>query len=120
MRLLIIDPSFGRQLIEIGEGGSYNDPERVLWDERMDGPLPDADIGGLTRINGNLFYDKDVALEDAAMKTSIAKVQGNDKILAALAQIDAKSIRALREGNQERISALEDQAAELRAQLVKV
>jgi len=43
----------------------------------------------------------------------------NAPILAQLATIDGKSIRALREGDQERISALESEAAALRLQLVK-
>jgi hypothetical protein len=38
-------------------------------------------------------------------------------ILAELASIDLKSIRALREGNQQRIAELESQAVALRAEL---
>lgn len=45
--------------------------------------------------------------------------QHNTPILAELAAIDAKSIRALREGDLARIAALEAQAAALRAQLMK-
>lgn len=40
-------------------------------------------------------------------------------IYSALEEIDKKSIRALREGNQERISALEQEAEALRQQLRK-
>jgi len=43
----------------------------------------------------------------------------NAPILAQLAAIDAKSIRALRENDQTRIAAWEAQAAALRAQLQK-
>ncbi len=42
---------------------------------------------------------------------------GNGAILTQLAAIDAKSIRALREGDTARIAALEAEAAALRAQL---
>lgn len=45
--------------------------------------------------------------------------QFNAPILAALASIDAKSIRALREGDAARIASLESQAAALRLQLRK-
>lgn len=43
----------------------------------------------------------------------------NAPIMAELAAIDAKSIRALREGNAERIADLEQQAEALRVQLRK-
>jgi hypothetical protein len=43
----------------------------------------------------------------------------NAEILAKLEQIDRKSIRALREGDSQRIHALESEAAALRLQLVK-
>ena len=42
----------------------------------------------------------------------------NAPILARLRDIDMRSIRALREGNTERITALESEAAALRMQLV--
>lgn len=45
--------------------------------------------------------------------------QHNAPILAALAAIDAKTIRPLREGDTTRVAALEAQAAALRAQLMK-
>lgn len=41
-----------------------------------------------------------------------------DEILAALSGIDAKSIRALREGNATRLAALEAEAARLRQTLM--
>jgi hypothetical protein len=119
MRLLIIDPLFGRQLIEIGEGGSYNDPERVLWDERSDGPMPDIDIGGAIRVDDDLHFDEEVKISDSNLKTAVLTRQENAKIIDDLMRIDSKSIRALREGNQERLSYLESQAIELRSQLVK-
>lgn len=43
----------------------------------------------------------------------------NRPILAELDRIDAKSIRAIREGDQERIAIWNAQAAELRTKLVK-
>jgi len=43
----------------------------------------------------------------------------NTPILEELSRIDAKSIRALREGDQQRIAALEQQAADLRLKLQK-
>lgn len=45
--------------------------------------------------------------------------QHNAPILAALAAIDAKTIRPLREGDAARVAALDTEAAALRAQLMK-
>ena len=43
----------------------------------------------------------------------------NRPILMKLEQIDAKSIRAIREGDQSRIASWNEEAASLRAQLIK-
>ena len=48
----------------------------------------------------------------------ISAAAHNAPIKAQLADIDARSIRALREGNAARLTELETQAAALRAQLV--
>lgn len=61
--------------------------------------------------------------EEAAFEASRApkpptKEEHNASILAQLVEIDTKSIRALREGNTQRIQALESQAAMLRTQLL--
>lgn len=50
---------------------------------------------------------------------TISKDQHNAPILAALAAIDAKTIRPLREGDTARVAALDAEAASLRAQLIK-
>lgn len=44
-------------MIEVGEGGGYFDPARVLWDERADGPLPAITLGGMKRVGKNLVFD---------------------------------------------------------------
>ena len=57
---------------------------------------------------------------DARRAAGPSAEEHNAPILAALEAIDAKSVRPLREGNVQRVSALEAEAAALRAQLVKV
>ena len=47
------------------------------------------------------------------------KAKINAAIMSELAAIDQKSIRALREGDSDRIATLETQAANLRSQLIK-
>jgi hypothetical protein len=75
--------------------------------------LIDASIGGSA---GDRIIDGAVIPKPLPQPT---KEELNAPILAQLAVIDAKSIRALREGDAARISALEYQAANLRTQLIK-
>lgn len=50
---------------------------------------------------------------------NISPAERNIQIMLKLEALDKKSIRALREGDQSRIDALEMEAASLRLQLVK-
>lgn len=56
---------------------------------------------------------------DAARAAGPSVTELNAPILAALVEIDAKSIRPLCEGDTLRVAALEAEAATLRAKLVK-
>ena len=59
MRLLVNTPLGAQDIIEVGEGGSYFDMALVLWDERLDGPLPEAIIvGGMIREENSLVYSE--------------------------------------------------------------
>ena len=49
-KLLIVNTAGVQEVIEIGRGGAYFDLSKVLWDERIDGPLPELTIGGMVRI----------------------------------------------------------------------
>lgn len=51
-------------------------------------------------------------------KAHLSKKEKNDAIIARLHELDLKSIRALREGNQERIAQLEAEAEELRKEIL--
>jgi hypothetical protein len=75
--------------------------------------MVDASIGGQI---GDSIVDGAVVPKQIPALTN---AEHNAPILLELQQIDAKSIRALREGNQERITALESQAVALRSQLRK-
>jgi hypothetical protein len=46
------------------------------------------------------------------------KLEANREVLMKLAKLDLKSIRALREGNQERLAVIEAEAQALREQLL--
>ncbi len=55
-KLLVDTPQGTQEIIEVGEGGSYYDPSKVLWDER-DGDMPNVTCGGLIRYSGALVVD---------------------------------------------------------------
>lgn len=69
-------------------------------------------------------YERDATPEEEAeilalQNQPVDMNKHNAPILIQLEMIDAKSIRALREGNADRITELEQQAASLRLQLIK-
>ena len=57
-KLLVNAPSGAQELIEVGTGGGYFDPSRVLWDEREDGPLPPINLGGMVRDGAALVFSQ--------------------------------------------------------------
>ena len=56
--LLVNAPSGVQEVIEVDEGGGYFDPDRVLWDERDDGPMPGITVGGMVRTGDALVFDQ--------------------------------------------------------------
>lgn len=57
-KLLVNAPSGQQEVIEIGKGGGYFDQVRVLWDERIDGPMPAITLGGMVRVGQALEYSQ--------------------------------------------------------------
>lgn len=57
-KLLVNAPSGKQELIEVGDGGGYFDSSRVLWDERIDGPVPSVTIGGMVRAGDSLVFNQ--------------------------------------------------------------
>lgn len=58
-KLLVNTPSGKQEVIEVGEGGGYFEPERVIWDERADGPLPEITLGGMVRQGSELAFSQE-------------------------------------------------------------
>lgn len=55
-RLLVTHPSGEQMLITVDATGSYFDRSKVLWDERVDGALPEnIELGKMQRIGGDLI-----------------------------------------------------------------
>jgi hypothetical protein len=92
MAKLLVDTLEGtQQILEVGEGGGYIDPARVLWDERKDGPLvvDEANIGGYERVGSSLVFgaskkaqnDAKKQADDDVVKSEINKREARRSIL---------------------------------------
>lgn len=56
---LLVNSHLGKQeIIFIEETGGYADLVRVLWDERVDGELPEITLGGMVRQGKSLVFDQ--------------------------------------------------------------
>lgn len=60
MKLLIINIAGIQEVIEVGEGGGYFDQSKVLWDENVDGQLPNITLGGMERVGSELVFNQTV------------------------------------------------------------
>jgi len=105
--------------VEVTESGSYFDPARVLWDERIDGPLPEITLGGMVRQGDTLVFDQAQMDADLLLKNPQTLAQHNAPILAELERLDMKLIHPLSEGDQARVASIIEQKVALRAQLKK-
>ncbi|MDC8446464.1 MAG: DUF4376 domain-containing protein [Nitrosomonas sp.] len=57
--LLVNSPNGKQQIIRVEASGAYFDPARVLWDERIDGPLPqNIKLGKMQRV-GDALVESD-------------------------------------------------------------
>jgi len=72
-KLLINNPQGLQELIDISSGGGYYDPTKILWDERIDGAMPEITLGGMTRVGGSLVLDNNLLAASIASKLTIAK-----------------------------------------------
>ena len=59
-KLLVNSPLGTQEIIEIGFGGGYFDESLVIWDERVDGELPEVTLGGMVRDNNLLIFNQAV------------------------------------------------------------
>lgn len=57
--LLINAPSGKQEIIDIDETGSYFEPAHVLWDTRIDGPMPFLTLGKMQRVGDDLIVLND-------------------------------------------------------------
>lgn len=69
-KLLVNAPTGLQELTEVGEGGGYFDTARVVWDERVDGPIPAITLGGMVRSGDKLVLDSNKLASDAALRSA--------------------------------------------------
>lgn len=81
-KLLINNRNGYQEIIDVCEGGSYFDPSAILWDERVDGALPEITLGGMVRNGDVLEFDQ--ATADASFIAEITVV-----VIKKHAEIDA-------------------------------
>lgn len=96
MKMLVNNPLGLQELIEIGDGGFYFDNSLVVWDERIDGALPDITLGGMVRVADSLIFNKElfdgqpVTVEIApGFKPDPTKQELLDEIRILMAKIEA-------------------------------
>lgn len=80
-KLLVINPDGSRDIISVGDTGSYYDQSKVVWDERVDGSMPDNACPSMVNVNGELVID------DALLAANTARQLADSKA-AALVEID--------------------------------
>lgn len=98
-KLLVDNPLGIQEVIQVGEGGGYFDPERVLWDERIHGVMDEAgmvsNIGGWARDkNGALVFDaaKKISSDSAKAANDAKRADQESKKDARIAALkSAKS-----------------------------
>lgn len=74
--ILIDMPDNEQVLIQVGEGGGYNGPGSVIWNELVDGDIGDITLGAMIRVDSSLVFSQDRKdLHDAAvLAASVPKI----------------------------------------------
>lgn len=58
MKLLVNTPQNTQEILEIDVSGGYFDNTRIVWDERIDGILPEITLGAMVRENNKLVFSQ--------------------------------------------------------------
>ena len=114
IKLLIDTPPGRQEIIKINPGGGYFDPARVLWDERVDGTLPDnITAGGMIRNGGALEFNQSrLDAHTAATRPTVpAEVTMRQArlALASVGLLDAvsKAISEIEDATQKKAAQIE-------------
>ena len=94
-RLLVNSPSGKQETVEISATGSYFDLSRVLWDERIDGLLPEIAIGKMDRVDNQLVTLADFIPEHAAAVKAESVPKSVPMVFARLAMHNANVLTAV-------------------------
>jgi len=109
VKLLVNNPQGEQQILDIHVSGSYFEKERILWDEREDGPMPQKALGNLGGLSRSMVGGK------PSLKVSQVKVKAaKDKRAADKAEHDAKKLASEeRESRLKAFVGMEIQDADL-------
>ena len=83
-KLLVNSPAGRQEIIEVSDGGGYFDVARVIWDERIDGPMPAVTLGAMVRSGDTLVIDSTLFAASTASSKAASVAQ-------ALLKIDAET-----------------------------
>jgi hypothetical protein len=120
MKLLVNTPVGTQEIIAVGPGGQYFEPSRVLWDERVDGPLPSVILGAMRREGSSLVVDEDLLSAANSLALSLAK---ESKLKTANAECDRRMslfVASYPEREQQTFTKQEEQARAYLANSVAV
>lgn len=99
-RKVVINEVDGLQkILVLGLGGSYNIPERLVFDEAVDGLLPsnlETNVGGLVRqIDGKVVVDPVLLAQAQAQKQTKDQVKAKEESDKAVRLANFKKIATL-------------------------
>jgi len=84
IKLLVINPEGTREIISIDDSGSYYDQSKVIWDERINGAMPDNACPSMVVVDGALVID------DSILAATMAK-QLDDRKSQSIVSVDSDS-----------------------------
>lgn len=82
MNRVIINDNGEQRLVVLGPGGKVNEPDKIVWDESKDGPLPSdvkVKVGGFKRQNNELIYD-DASFQAQKNAKESARLERENKL----------------------------------------
>lgn len=90
-KLLVIKPDGTRGVIPIEDSGSYYDQSKVVWDESIDGKMPQDVSPNMVKIDGKLVVDEALVFEaktkellDSKMSALMTVDLSNDDIVTSV------------------------------------
>ena len=110
MKLIVNAPAGRHEVTEIGDGGSYFDPSRILWREDENGQLPPRPAGSVLSSD----WQTDPMNPSVCWRLKTPAELDAEKVIECTSRLDDKTQRLLFEVNfdqENRVRALEGKPA---------